>query len=206
MKELATKQQQTPRCREQTGSLEKAGYMGCQKSMREMKRYRLPVTNNWIMRVKCTEWGIWSIIIQYLCPETSGKQTQPDDHFEMRRYIIMLCTRTEIVFEVKYNFKKQIHRKRTRFVVIRGRGWQEGGFDEGGQKSKNFHLQTNKHQGCTVVQSLRHVQLFAIPWSAARQASWPSLPPSLLKFTAITVTANTLLCQVIQHIITSKLI
>ena len=44
------------------------------------------------------------------------------------------------------------------------------------------------------VQSLRHVQLFVIPWSAARQASWPSLPPGLLKFTAIIVTANTLLC------------
>ena len=101
--------------------------------------------------MKCTMWGIQSIIMQYFCTVTRlncgehFESIEISNHYAVYQEIIQCCK--SIILQ-KQN--KQLIEKGIRFVVTRGGAWGEGEFDEGSQKVQTSSNKINKYQGCNI--------------------------------------------------------
>ena len=107
------------------------------------------------MGVKCTVWGIQSIIIQYCCMVTDINQICHSNHSEMftdisNQYVVYQELMI-ILWQVTYTERQtNTQKKSTGFVVIRsGCGGREQ-LDEGRQKVLTSNANTNKHQRCNI--------------------------------------------------------
>ena len=96
----------------------------------KLRDTNIQLQNKCVTGIKCTVWGIQSVITQYLCMVTYRNLTQLGDHFEMYRNIKSLCCVAG-----------------TNVVLQR---WGVGEVDEGSQKVETSSYRINKYQGCNV--------------------------------------------------------
>ena len=106
--------------------------------------------------MKCTVWGIQSVIIQYLCMVTDDSQTFHDDHLKcmeiVKHYVVCQkltqCCRPIILQKQTNSQKKKLG---LWLPEAGGRGREE--LHEVSHKVETSSYKTNKQQGCNVQHS-----------------------------------------------------